>query len=136
MTPKSEYTPKVKVEPMTPLYSKSSFEETYKPFLGNCPIQSPGSFEESIPTISPFRSRFAREAFNNKKSGYESDNESQASDVTPIPIIPKLKKIRKKVDVSLLTAEEWRRRAKKAENNKKYSEEHYGMNKAMKNLSI
>ena len=93
MTPKSEYTPKVKVEPMTPLYSKASFEEPYKPFFDNSPIQSTGSFEENIPTISPFRSRFARSAFNNKKSGYESDNQSQASDVTPIPIIPNLKKI-------------------------------------------
>ena len=32
LTPKSEYTPQVKVEQMTPLYSKSSFEEPYKPF--------------------------------------------------------------------------------------------------------
>ena len=30
----------------------------------------------------------------------------------------------------------WRRRAKKAEYNKKYTTEHYEMNKAMKNLSI
>ena len=136
LTPKPEYTPQVKVEPMTPLYSKASFEEPYKPFFDNSPIQSTGSFEENIPTISPFRSRFARDAFNNKKSGYESDNQSQASDVTPIPVIPKLKKIRKKVDVSLLTTEEYRKRAKKAEYNKKYNKEHYDMNKAMKNLSI
>ena len=136
LTPKSEYTPQVKVEPMTPLYSKASFEEPYKPFFDNSPIQSTGSFEENIPTISPFRSRFARSAFNNKKSGYESDNQSQASDVTPIPVIPKLKKIRKKVDVSLLTAEEYRKRAKKTEYNKKHNKEHYDMKKAMKNLSI
>ena len=135
LTPKSEYTPQVKVEPMTPLYSKS-FEEPYKPFFDNSPIQSTGSFEENIPTASPFRSRFARDAFNNKKSGYESDNQSEASDVTPIPVIPKLKKIRKKVDVNLLSADEWRKRAKKAEYNKKYNKEHYDMNKAMKNLSI
>ena len=61
LIPKSEYTPQVEVEPMTPLYSKASFEEPYKPFLDNSPIQSTGSFEESIPTTSPFRSRFARE---------------------------------------------------------------------------
>ena len=136
MTPKPEYTPQVKVEPMTPLYSKSSFEEPYKPFFDNSPIQSPMSFEENIPTASPFRSSFARAVFNNKKSGYESDKESEASDVTPIPVIPKLKKIRKKVDVSLLTTEEYRKRAKKAEYNKKYNKEHYDMNKAMKNLSV
>ena len=130
LTPKSEYTPQVKVEPMTPLYSKS-FEEPYKPFFDNSPIQSTGSFEENIPTISPFRSRFARDAFNNKKSGYESDNQSQASDVTPIPVIPKLKKIRKKVDVSLLSLEEWRRRERtKTQRAQKY------MEKKMKNLSI
>ena len=121
---------------MTPFFSKASSEEPYKPFFDNSPIQSPGSFEEANPMTSPFRSTFARDAFNNKKSGYESDNQSQASDVTPIPVIPKLKKIRKKVDVSLLSAEEWKRRAKKAEYNKKYNKEHYDMNKAMKNLSI
>ncbi len=37
LTPKSEYTPQVKVEPMTPLYSKSSIEMPYKPFLDNSP---------------------------------------------------------------------------------------------------
>ena len=121
---------------MTPFFSKASSETPFKQFQDNSPVQSPGSFEEVNPMTSPFRSTFAREAFNNKKSGYESDNQSQASDVTPIPVIPKLKKIRKKVDVSLLSAEEWRRRAKKAEYNKKYNKEHYDMNKAMKNLSI
>ena len=136
LTPKPEYTPQVKVESLTPLYSKSSFEMPYKPFMDDSPIQSPGSFEENSPMTTPFRSSFARAAFNNKKSGYESDNQSQASDVTPIPIIPKLKKIRKKVDVSLLTAEEYIRRAKKAEYNKKYNKEHHEMNKAMKILSI
>ena len=136
LTPKSEYTPQVKVEPMTPFYSKASFEEPYKPFFDNSPIQSPMSFEENIPTASPFRSRFARDAFNNKKSGYESDSRSQASDVTPIPVIPKLRKIRKKVDVSLLTSEEWSRRSRKAEYNKKYNKEYYDMNKAMKKMSV
>ena len=94
------------------------------------------SFRVNIPTTSPFNSSFARAAFNNKKSGYDSDNESEASDVRPLPVIPKLRKIRKKVDVSLLTAEEYRRRAKKAEYYKQYNKEHYDMNKAMKNLSI
>ena len=136
MTSLSKYLPQVKVEPMTPFFSKASSETPFKQFQDNSPVQSPGSFEEVNPMTSPFRSTFAREAFNNKKSGYESDNQSQASDVTPIPVIPKLKKIRKKVDVSLLSAEEWRRRAKKAEYNKKYNKEHYDMNKAMKNLSI
>ena len=136
MTSLSKYLPQVKVEPMTPFFSKASSETPFKQFQDNSPVQSPGSFEEVNPMTSPFRSTFAREAFNNKKSGYESDNQSQASDVTPIPVIPKLKKMRKKVDVSLLSAEEWRRRAKKAEYNKKYNKEHYDMNKAMKNLSI
>ena len=94
------------------------------------------TFEDSNPMTSPFKSSFAQKVYDKKKDGYESDNMSQASDFTPIPIIPKLKKIRKKVDVSLLSAEEWRRRAKKAEYNKKYNKEHYDMNKAMKNLSI
>ena len=93
------------------------------------------SFTVNIPTTSPFDSSFARAAFNNKKSGYDSDNESEASDVTPLPVIPKLRKIRKKVDLSLLTAGEYRRRAKKAEYYKKYNKEHYDMNIAMKNLS-
>ena len=116
---------------MTPLYSKSFFEEPYKPFFDNSPIQSPMSFEENIPTASPFRSSFARAVFNNKKSGYESDKESEASDVTPIPVIPKLRKIRKKVDINLLTTEEWRRRERtKTQRAQKY------MEKKMKNLSI
>ena len=136
ITSLSKYTPQVKVESMTPLYSKPSFEEPCKPFFDNSPIQSPGSFEEANPMTSPFRSTFAQKVYDNKKSGYDSDNQSQASDITPIPVIPKLKKIRKKVDVSLLSAEEWRRRAKKAEYNKKYNKEHYDMNKAMKNLSL
>ena len=42
LTPKSENTPKAKVEPMTPLYSKSSFQMPYKPLFDNSPIQSPG----------------------------------------------------------------------------------------------
>ena len=131
LTPKSEYTPQVKVEPMTPLYSKSSFEEPYKPFLDNLHIQSPGSFEENSPMTTPFRSSFARAAFNNKKRGNESDNQSQASEITPIPVIPKLRKIRKKVDVSLLSLEEWRRRERtKTQRAQKY------MEKKMKNLSI
>ena len=67
MTSVSKYTPQVKVEPMIPLYSKASFEEHYKPFYDNSPIQSTGSLEENIPTTSPFRSTFARDAFNNKK---------------------------------------------------------------------
>ena len=80
---------------------------------------------------SPFNSSFAQRVFNNKKSGYESDNQSQASDVTPIPVIPKLKKIRKKVDVSLLSLEEWRRRERtKTQRAQKY------MEKKMKNRSI
>lgn len=108
----------------------------YKHFLDNSPIQSPMSFEENIPTTSPFNSSFARAAFNNKKSGYESDNQSEASDVTPVQVIPKLKKIRKKVDVSLLTSEEWSRRSRKAEYNKKYNKEYYDLNKAMKKLSV
>ena len=106
MTSLSKYIPQVKVEPMTPFFSKASSETPFKQFQDNSPVQSPGSFEDANPMTSPFRSRFAREAFNNKKSGYESDNESQASDITPIPVIPKLKKIRKKVDVSLLSAED------------------------------
>ena len=86
LTPKSEYTPKI--EPVTSLYSKSSSEMPYNPFLENSPIQSPMSFRVDIPTTSPFDSSFARAAFNNKKSGYDSDNESEASDVTPLPVIP------------------------------------------------
>ena len=131
LSPKSEYTPKVKVEPMTPFYSKASFDESYKPILDNSPIQSPGLFEENIPTTSPFRSSFAQRVFNNQKNDSESDNQSQASDVTPIPVIPKLRKIRKKVDVSLLSLEEWRRRERtKTQRAQKY------MEKKMKNLSI
>ena len=134
LTPKPEYTPQVKVEPMTPLYSKS-FEEPYKPFYDNSPIQSPMSFEENIPTISPFRSRFAREAYdrehNRQKIAHKLNNQSEDSDVTPIPVIPKLRKIRKKVDVSQLTLEEWRRRERtKTQRAQKY------MEKKMKNLSI
>ena len=89
------------------------------------------SFEENIPTTSPFRSSFARAVFNNKKSGYESDKESEASDVTPIPVIPKLRKIRKKVDINLLTTEEWRRRERT-----KTQRAQKCMEKKMKNLSI
>ena len=130
LTPKPEYTPQVKVEPMTPIYSKS-FEEPYKPFFDNSHIQSTGSFEEANPMTSPFHSSFAQRVFNNKKNDSESDNQSQASDVTPIPVIPKLKKIRKKVDVSQLTLEEWRRRERtKTQRAQKY------MDKKMKNLSL
>ena len=91
---------------MTPIYSKS-FEEPYKPFLDNSPIQSTGSFEENIPTISPFRSRFAREAYDREHSrqkiAHKLNNQSEDSDVTPVLKIPKLNNLRKKVDESLLT---------------------------------
>jgi hypothetical protein len=114
---------------MTPLYSKSSF-------LDNLPIQSPGSFEENIPTISPFRSRFAREAYdrehNRQKKAHELDNQSEASDVTPVLKIPKLKNLRKKVDESLLTDIQMDRRIKKR--NKAALK--YSLEMAMKNLSI
>ena len=136
MTSLSKYMPQVKVEPMTPFYSKASFEEPYKPFLDNSPVQSPGSFEGNSPMTSPFNSSFAQKVYDKKKSGSESDKESEASDITPIPVIPKLEQIQKKVDVSLLTAEEWRRRQKKAVYYKKYNKEHYDITKAMKNLSI
>ena len=130
LTPEPEYTPQVKVEPMTPIYSKS-FEEPYKPFFDNSPIQSTGSFEEANPMTSPFNSSFAQRVFNNKKNDSESDNQSQASDVTPTPVIPKLRKIRKKVDVSLLSLEEWKKRERtKTQRAQKY------MEKKMKNLSI
>ena len=134
LTPKPEYTTQVKVEPMAPLYSKS-FEGPYKPFLDNSPIQSTGSFEENIPTISPFRSRFAREAYdrehNRQKVPYELDNKSEASDVTPVLRIPKLKNLRKKVDESLLTDIQMERRIEK-----RYKAAQKYMDKKMKNLSL
>ena len=91
LTPKSEYTPQVKVEPMTP-----SSEIPFKQFRDNLPDHSPMTFEDSNPMTSPFKSSFAQKVYDKKKDGYESDNMSQASDVTPIPIIPKLKKYGRK----------------------------------------
>ena len=134
LTPKPEYTPQVKVEPMTPLYSKSSFEEPYKPFLDNSPIQSTGSFEENIPTISPFRSRFAIEAYdrehNRQRKAHKLNNQSEASDVELK--IPKLKKLRKKVDESLLTDIQMEKRIQKRDK----AAYKYSLEKAMKKLSI
>ena len=136
ITSLSKYTPQVKVESMTPLYSKPSFEEPYKPDFDNSPIQSPGSFKENIPMTSPFNSSFAQKVYDNKKSGYDSDNQSEVSDVTPIPVIPKLKKpklksLRRKVDVSLLTEEQMVKREKT-----KIKRAHQYMEKSMKKLSI
>ena len=153
LTPKSEYTPKVKVEPMTPLYSKSSFEMPYQPLFDDSPIQSPGSFEESVPTSSPFRSEYAQEAYDRAYNMQENYRQKKASEIVPkipknkkaddqidasevVPIIPKLKKIRKKVDESLLTEAELVKRAKKAKLNKVNNARYYDVNKAMKNLSI
>ena len=134
LTPKPEYTPQVKVEPMTPLYSKASFEEPYKPFSDNSPIQSTGSFEENIPTISPFRSRFAIEAYdrehNRQRKAHKLNNQSEASDVELK--IPKLKKLRKKVDESLLTDIQMEKRIQKRDK----AAYKYSLEKAMKKLSI
>ena len=115
MTSLSKYLPEVKVEPMTPFFSKASSETPFKQFQDNSPVQSPGSFEEVNPMTSPFRSSFAREAFNKKKSGSESDKESEASNKPTIPKLkkPKLKGLRRKVDVSLLTEEKIVKREKK-----------------------
>ena len=63
ITPLSKSTPQVKMEPMTPLYSKASFEEPYKPDFDNSPIQSPGSFEEANPITSPFNSSYRENSY-------------------------------------------------------------------------
>ena len=133
ITSLSKYTPQVKVEPMTPLYSKPSFEEPYKPFFDNSPIQSPGSFEEANPMTSPFNSSFAQKVYDKKKDGYESSNESEASNKPTIPKLkkPKLKSLRRKVDVSLLTEEQMVKREKT-----KIQRAHQYMEKSMKKLSI
>ena len=121
---------------MAPLYSKSSFEMPYKPFLDNSPIQSPGSFDKNIPTISPFRSRFAIETYdrehNRQKKAHKLNNQSEASDVTPVLKIPKLKNLLEKVDKSLLTDIQMERRIKKRD----IAALKYSLEKAMKNLSI
>ena len=92
LIPQSEYTPCVKVEPMTPLYSKTSSETLYEPFLDDLPIQSPGSFEESVPTTSPFRSEYAQRAYDRAYDSQENYRQKKAIelDVAPI-VIPKLK---------------------------------------------
>ena len=133
LTPKSEYTPQVNVEPMTPLYSKASSEMLYKPFMDNSPIQSPGSFEESVSTTSPFRSEYAQEAYDRAYNMQENYRQKKANelDVAPI-VIPKLNKMRKKVDVSLLNSEQRLKREQTKMNRAK----DYASNKAMKNLSI
>ena len=162
LTPKSEYTPQVKVEPMTPLYSKSSFEEPYKPFFDNSPIQSPMPFEENNPMTKPFRSEYAQEAYDRvynlqvkyrQRKANELDNQIKASEIVPkipknkkadnqieaseiVQIIPKLRPIRKKVDVSLLTEAELIKRAKKAKLNKVNNARYSDMTKAMKDLSM
>ena len=79
---------------------------------------------------SPFRSSYAQEVYDKKKAS-ESDDQSEASDVTPI-VIPKLKKIRKKVNVSLLSSEQRLKR----EQTKIIAAKDYASNKEMKNLSI
>ena len=66
-----------------------------------------------------------------KKKASESDDQSEASDVTPI-VRPKLKKIRKKVNVSLLSSEQRLKR----EQTKIIWAKDYAFNKEMKNLSI
>ena len=133
LTPKSEYTPKVKVEPMTPLYSKSSFEMPYKPFMDNSPIQSPGSFEENSPMTTLFRNEYAQEAYDRAYNMQENYRQKKANelDVAPIVIL-KFKKMRKKVDISVLNSEE----RSKREQTKIYRAKDYAFNKAMKNLSI
>ena len=89
------------------------------------------SFEEANPMTSPFNSPFAQKVYDTKKSGSELDNQSDASDITPVSVIPELKKRRKKVDVSLLTAEQWRRCEKT-----KVQRAHKYMKKRLKNSSI
>ena len=54
LTPKSEYTPSVKVAAMSPMYSKTFSKMPYKPFLDNSPMQASRSFEDNIPMSSPF----------------------------------------------------------------------------------
>ena len=135
LSPKSEYTPKAKVEPMTPLHSKSSFEMPYKPFMDNSPIQSPGSFEENSPMTTLFRNEYAQEAYDRAYNMQENYRQKKASEIVPkipknikaddqidaseiVPIIPNFKKFHKKVDESLLTDAELIKRAKKAKLNK------------------
>ena len=68
-----------------------------------------------------------------KKDGYESSNESEASNKTTIPKLkkPKVKGLRKKVDESLLTKEQMEKRKRT-----KIKRAHQYMEKGMKNLSI
>ena len=133
LSPKSAYTPSVKVEPMTPLYSKSSFEEPYKAFFDNSPIQSPLSFEKNSPMTTPFRSEYAQEVYDRAFNNQENYRQKKANelDVAPIVIL-KFKKMRKKVDISVLNSEE----RSKREQTKIYRAKDYAFNKAMKNLSI
>ena len=49
LTSLTKYTPQVKVEPMTPFYSKASSEIPFKSFQDNVPDHSPMSFEEANP---------------------------------------------------------------------------------------
>ena len=84
----------------------------YKTFLDNSPMQASRSFEDNIPMSSPFVSSYAEKVYDRKKDGYESSNESEALDVTPI-VIPKLKMVRKKVSVSSLSSEQRLKREQK-----------------------
>ena len=63
---------------------------------------------------SPFYSSFAQRVYDKKKDGYESSNESEASNKPTSPKLkkPKLKSLRRKVDESLLTEEQMVKREK------------------------
>ena len=67
LTSLTKYTPQVKVEPMTPFYSKASSEIQFKSFQDNVPDRSPMSFEEANPMTSPFNSSFAQKVHDKKK---------------------------------------------------------------------
>ena len=79
---------------------------------------------------TPFRSQYAQEAYDWAYNNQEYYRQKKANeiDVTPI-VIPEVKKIRKKVYVSLLNSEQRLKREQTKINRAK----DYAFNKAMKN---